>query len=259
MLRTPRCLLTTSTRRIHADAAPLLQRSAFNGRLKLERLATQPLEELRSRSEARGLCDAAGRRLPGAPWGFQLAHGSLSPFPVLRTVGFQQVTADTFTFLLRRRPDSESRLPIAACYVEGLYMSGDVCEQWRCEGIAVVQPAAVLETAPKTSLATIMAAVQKSGTDARHRVTIGPQENEELRQAAGQQQSRLASRQVDARELDESIVTYAVSPVRVELLVGSPDHGPWERVEWRREVGSSLQSRGIEDGPWGAPRRLAPY
>ena len=52
---------------------------------------------------------------------------------------------------------------------------------------------------------------------------------------------------------------YSVAPVRVELLVGSPDYGAWERVEWRRQMGSGLQSRAMEDAPWGPPQRLSPY
>jgi len=80
-----------------------------------------------------------------------------------------------------------------------------------------------------------------------------------------EQQARLANGAVGRQtgrsvtdEVDGSVV-YAVSSVRVELLVGSPDHGAWERVEWRREVGSGLQSRAMADGPWGIPHQLAPY
>ena len=142
-----------------------LQRLAFNGELDLKRLSSQPLEELRRRSEARGLCDHNGRRLPGAPWAFQLAHPGKNVYPVVRhritrntythhkqhththtripppshgkplrlaplqvepvvlssrTVGFQQVMADGFSFIVRKRREaSESPFPISACYVEG--------------------------------------------------------------------------------------------------------------------------------------------
>ena len=244
-------------RRLHSAVASAVRRQAFTGRLVLSDLAQQPLEEFRRRSEARGLCDATGQRLPGAPWAFQLAHSQLSPFPVIRSVGFQQVSSDSFTFLLRRRPDSETQLPISACYVEGLYESGDVCEQWRVEGIAVAKPASdVIATAPKTSLATILAVDKRSGSA---RTRLNEEERDELRRAAADQQARLTDGSVGSEEVDRSVIVYAVSPVRVELLVGSPDHGAWERVEWRRDVGSGLQSRAMADGPWGPPNRLAPY
>jgi hypothetical protein len=60
-------------RRLHVDT---LQRQAFTGRLVVDRLSLEPLEELRHRSEAWGLCDHARRHRPGAPWGFQLASGA---------------------------------------------------------------------------------------------------------------------------------------------------------------------------------------
>lgn len=237
-------------RGVHTAA---LQRHAFNGRLALDQLAPQPLEELRRRSEARGLCDAAGRRLQGAPWGFQLAHGSSTPFPMLRTVGFQQVSSEGFSFLLRRRPDTERELPISALYVEGLYQSGDVCEQWRCEGVARAQSAATaLATAPQTSLAALLAVSKRHcGADQMNgRVVMGEADRDELLHEAADQKRRLRAGHVSATEVEESVAMYAVSPVRVELLVGSPDHGAWERAEWTRDV---------ESGLWQPPHRLSPY
>ena len=88
----------------------------------------------------------------------QLAHASTDePWPVVRTVGFQAVRPDAFTFLLKRRTGhSDAPLPVAISYVEGRYVAGEVCEQWRAEGLAYKlgreDTLGVLETAPPTSL-----------------------------------------------------------------------------------------------------------
>ena len=71
--------------------------------------------------------------------------------------------------------------------------------------------------------------------------------------------SQARSGHLSPRHQTSRVTLARLSPVRVELLVGRPDGGACERVEWRREVGSGLLSRAKEDGPWGAPARLSPY
>lgn len=262
-------------------AARQLHRLAFPGTINLESLASSPLEELRLRSHNRGWCDSEGNRLVGAPWGVQLAHASTSSdFPVLRTVGFQTVTADAFTFLIKRVPApgvSSKRLPVAITYVEGTYAAGDVCEQWRAEGVAVEQSSEqVLATAPKASISNILAAheignnsIQNNGQ--QHDTAVHNHHNRvELNDlssfiaASTRHKARLIDGSVSGEEIDDAVIVYSVRPTRVEMLVGGPDFATWDRVEWLREEedgGEHVEAEGSTGtgGRWSAPRRILPY
>lgn len=46
-----------------------------------------------------------------------------------------------------------SDLPISVAYVEGKYRAGEVCEQWRCEGIAKEVGQEAAASAPAASFA----------------------------------------------------------------------------------------------------------
>jgi len=238
-----------STSARHAACAPL---STFSGALDVADLANNPLVELQKRSQQRGLCDEDGARLPGQPWGMQLAHVSDEPWPAVRTIGFQTVRPEGFTFLLKRRAGlSAARLPVAINYVEGRYMKGDVCEQWRAEGFAEeISVAEVLKTAPAASFAQILAAsarTQGDGTDDGARKGLGDRASFISETAALKQ--RLGAGHVPNDELTRSAIVYLVAPARVELLIGGPDFPMWERIEWRRDL----------DGGWADPMRILPY
>eukprot|EP00040_Diaphanoeca_grandis_P022791 m.123142 g.123142 ORF g.123142 m.123142 type:complete len:277 (-) comp28965_c0_seq2:80-910(-) len=264
----------------------LLHRLAFSGSLDLDTLRRDPLDEFRKRSHHRKLCDAEGRRLPGAPWGFQLAHASkTSEFPVLRTVGFQTVTANDFTFLLKRKPNTLDNLPIAITYVEGLYESGDVVEQWRAEGYAIAQSAeGILTTAPKMSLSNMLAVADINDTTTTtakatatttatatddsnvdldmdldmNRDTSGSSmftrgkmvDGEQFLTTAAKYKTALDSDNISDATISETVVVYKVVPTRVELLVGGPDFKMWERVQWLRRSTNHV---------WEAPQRILPY
>lgn len=231
----------------------------FNGTLDISRLASSPLEELRRRSEARGICDGAGRRLKGAPWGMQLAHAEKAhPWSVVRTVGFKRVTADGLTFLLRRRGaprPAEASASIAIVYVEGRYRPGEVCEQWRCEGDAVeVGVGDVAETAPPASFAQMIVAAGASSVG-----EFSPEMRLEMTDPSGFVtavscvKARLQSGQARPEELGRSVVVYVLRPVRAEILIGGPDFGAWERAEWRWTVDGDSGSL------WAHPRRILPF
>jgi len=228
----------------------------FSGSFDVSKLPKSPLDALRKRSEAKGLCDAIGNRKKGAPWGFQLAHtSSHSPWPVIRTIGFQTVTADYFTFLMKRRPEGvpSSGLPIAITYVEGKYQAGDITEQWRAEGLAEEIPVGdVLTTAPMSSFAQIMvAAGWKSGdstADTSSRSILA--DRHEFVRLTDDAKSKLNAGQVPADSLASSVVVYKVRPIRGELLIGGPDFPMWERIEWRRQCA---------DSEWEGPTRILPY
>lgn len=210
-------------------------------------LLRNPLDELRRRSERRGLCDEAGSRCPGAPWGMQLAHASDEPWPAVRTVGFQAVRSDGFTFLLKRQPVSAPRLPVAVTYVEGKYMKGDVCEQWRAEGYAKeVAVEDVLKTAPPASFAQILAASARAGAEGMRSALVDA--DAFVRETAALKE-RLGAGEISGEQLGRSAVVYRVAPVRMELMLGGPDFPMWERFEWRRDEG----------GGWAEPSRILPY
>ena len=231
-----------------------LSTSHFSGVLSATELKASPLDELRCRSAARGLCDADGFRLQGAPWGMQLAHasGSGEPWPVVRTVGFQAVRSDGFTFLLKRRPCfSAERLAVAINYVEGRFVSGEVCEQWRAEGFAdEVHVDEVLKTAPLASMAQIIATnTLANDGDMNGRVRLA--DRDAFVDATGALKRRLVAGEVPADELRHSVIVYRMVPLRMELMLGGPDFPMWERWEWQRDS---------EDGDrWALPSRIAPY
>ncbi|KAL1499964.1 hypothetical protein AB1Y20_012644 [Prymnesium parvum] len=228
-------------------------------------LALNPLDELRLRSAQRGLCDVDGLRVAGAPWGMQLAHASPrgEPWPVVRTVGFQTVQADGFTFLLKRSSGlATHQLPIAINYVEGRYTSGERCEQWRADGLATEVPVReVLRTAPLSSLAQILASHGAAGGEAQStrfptsqrgpagaaRTTLDDRQRFLERAAAFKAQ--LVAGDVATGVLDEAAIAYRCLPVRMELLSGGPDYPMWERFEWQRD----------DNGEWTEPRPLLPY
>ena len=185
----------------------------------------------------------------------QLAHASSSgdPWPVVRTVGFQAVQADGFTFLLKRRAGlSAALLPVAINYVEGKFMKGDVCEQWRAEGIAEEVPVEVaLKTAPAASFAQILAAGARSGgkADAEGR-RVRLEDREGFVGETAALKERLALSEITKDELSAAAIVYRVMPVRMELMVGGPDFPMWERFEWKLSVDGS---------EWAEPTRILPY
>ena len=224
----------------------------FDGTVDLVKLASLPLEELRRRSEARGLCDGDGNRIKGAPWGMSLAHNTASaaePWPTVRTVGFLRVTPDCFTFLLRRRKKKQSSdLPISVAYVEGKYRAGEICEQWRCEGIAKEVGQEAAASAPAASFAQIIASAS-AGEERRQKITnrdtfLNDVENAKVSLETGT---------TTQKTIENSIVVFECQPVRVELLIGGPDFSMWERVEWKRAVDGDV------DSDWLQPQKLMPY
>eukprot|EP00927_Polykrikos_kofoidii_P056073 TRINITY_DN50256_c0_g1_i1.p1 TRINITY_DN50256_c0_g1~~TRINITY_DN50256_c0_g1_i1.p1 ORF type:complete len:318 (+),score=43.16 TRINITY_DN50256_c0_g1_i1:87-1040(+) len=170
-----------------------------------EKLHRNPLIELQKQCVARGNCDQQGFRKKGAPWAFQLAEqvqlsrGSgqaSSPWPSLRTVGWQRISAKGLDFMVRRAERTESQnntcvvshtgepnqprecisamKPVSICYVEGIYpppKDGPPCIQWRIEGIAIpVSTKDLLKTAPIGSISQIVTISLKNqgGHDASH-------------------------------------------------------------------------------------------
>jgi len=236
-----------------SEASPSLYQ--FTGALDMASLAHSPLEEMRARSEAKGLCDAQGGRCKGAPWGFQLAHAAAdgSPFPVVRTIGFQRVMSEHFSFLMRRRPGAiiSDGLPVSATYVEGKYTAGDVCEQWRLEGIAREAPISeVLATAPMASFAQILVAGGGQSASGQAGARGRLEARDVFISKTNDMKAKLTAGEVSEAQIAEAVVVYRVKPIRVEFLIGGPDFPMWERVEWKRAS---------EAEPWAAPVRLLPY
>ena len=225
----------------------------FDGTLDLSRLAVSPLEELRRRSEARGFCDDAGRRIKGAPWGMQLAHPDHSnAWPVVRTIGFQSVNADGLTFLLRRRNSAggRHRLPVSMVYVEGRYCSGEICEQWRCEGEAFeIGVEDAMQTAPLASFAQMIAAAAVPTHESRSSI----RDRDNFLKNVDQVKTRLLRHEKSPDEIALSVVLYKLQPIRAEVLIGGPDFGACERIEWRRKT------RGDPSSSWSLPQRILPY
>ena len=236
-----------------------------------QRLLHCPLAELVRRAANLSRCDAAGARLPGAPWAFQLAYNnsSTSPCPTIKTVGFQRVTAKGIEFLVRRRSDAPAlasgRFPASLCYYEGEYppTTGGVCSQWRAEGTAVeVDLRGVLDTAPLSSFAQIIACGDSGCSDSTG--TSSPASDDGA-DADTVQRIRLASTSVepfvaDVRMLKKSlehgelpdakvraaVQVFRLEPTRMELLHAGAEI--WERFEW---VGSTEA--------WSGPHQLMPY
>lgn len=235
-----------AARAVSSENPRMLSTAAACGVPCAAELMRNPLHELRLRSERRGLCDKDGSRLPGAPWGMQLAHASDETWPAVRTVGFQAVRSNDFTFLLKRQPISRSTLPIAINYVEGKYMKGDVCEQWRAEGTAVeIAVEDVLKTAPPASFAQILAAGARTSEGVRTVLT----DPDAFSIETAALKTRLSAGEVSSEEISRSAIVYRLAPVRMELLVGGPDFPMWERFEWRRD----------DEGNWAEPVRILPY
>ena len=249
--------------------------------MSFARLARCPLTEMRYRAAQLSRCNAAGFRLPGAPWAFQLARSSMQEeegfaAPMLKTVGFQRVSELGVDFLVRRSPDSGggnatvTTFVGAFCYVEGAYppVEGAVCEQWRGEGVAEEIPvSAIRATAPLPSFAQILACSARGDEGGGEggggqRPTLGDRTAfvDEVRALKAQ----LAAGGVPDNEIEGAVQAFRLRPSRMELLRSGPDI--WERFEWQSQAsGPSGAGAGVSadaDAPpllWCNPRQLLPY
>jgi hypothetical protein len=214
-------------------------------------LSTSPLSTLLRTSHAAGLCSASGLRLPSSPFNFTLSY-LLDDLPASKTVGFQAVTPDAFTFLVRHGSLPPS-LPISAVHLAGAYppAPGAACRQWRMDGEAAALPIsspALLSTAPASSLAQMLASKAWGarpagpGGDAFHGGGEGwgllpAGRRGEFEALVDGYKARLAEG-VPGEMLEEvvgAVALYEVRPDRVELCEAGPDM--WERTEWWREDG----------------------
>lgn len=244
-----------------------------------------PLVELQKACIARGIADAQGYRITGAPWAFSLAQVKYG-IPSVRTIGFQRISEHGLDWLTARRKD-ETTSPagnnqnnnnnnspdtftsattttsqvVAISYTHGIYppSPGESCEQWRAEGVPFELPVAqALATAPRASLAQILAvhqcrklvrdehaAISNDSTAFSKRTKLD--DRPFFLAQVQRAREQLDKDQVDIEELQSAIQFVRLVPNRMELLANGEI---WERFEWKRN---------LENGEWSERVQLMPY
>ena len=151
-----------------------------------------------------------------------------------------------YTFICRRKMSSD--LPISVAYVEGKYRAGEVCEQWRCEGIAKEVGQEAAASAPAASFAQILVSAS-AGKEGRAKMTNRDTFLDDVDTA----KLSLESGTTTQKTIEDSVAVFECQPLRVELLIGGPDFSMWERVEWKRAVDGDV------DSDWLTPQKFMPY
>ena len=133
----------------------------------------------------------------------------------------------------------------AVGYVEGKYRAGEVCEQWRCEGIAKEVGQEAAASAPAAQILVSASA----GKEGRAKMTNRDTFLDDVDTA----KLSLESGTTTQKTIEDSVAVFECQPLRVELLIGGPDFSMWERVEWKRAVDGDV------DSDWLTPQKLMPY
>lgn len=184
------------------------------------KLASNPLIELQTRSFIRGVCNKEGFRLSGAPWAFQYAENTNQKFPVIKTLGFQRISEEGVTFIVRNKTNQSQKI-VSICYVEGIYppLEDKFCEQWRMEGLAEKMPTkTALETAPPGSLAQIIA-VSRWGQshETRDMTKLNEDQKEKFVILVRKILTELKEKRIKDEEVDTCVAMFKLFPSRVEL------------------------------------------
>ena len=240
-------------------------------------LDPSPLREMQKQCVARSICDDGGHRLPGAQWGFQLAQihrgAHEKAFPRVRTVGFQRVSECGLDYLMKRPDPAISRYSdeVAINYTYGGYPppEGDVCEQWRAEGVAVeIAVENILGTAPLGSFAQIVVCAHAAPDAAWADADGGGGARAMLADAAAcadevdAMKDAIAGDRVPMGDLAAALLVQRLIPRRVEVLRNVAGGRIWDRFEWVNEGFDDDVKANAADAPltsWSAPRRLVPY
>jgi hypothetical protein len=218
-----------------------------------------PLTHLVALSHASKLCTALGARLPSASWSFTLS-ASLDDQIISKTVGFQTVSRQGGVSFIVRKGSLPPKTEMALCHVSGAYppTKDEPCRQWRMDGVAMQNfDMAFLQTAPKASLAQIIATAEfaktpNDGDDAWHGGENGwgllpPSARPSFVELVAKHKLRLDNSEVGAEELEDAVGVYTFVPERVEL---AESNEIWDRTEWWWNE---------ETGGYNEPLTLMPY
>lgn len=254
---------TTLTRHLITQTASLNKflklTSGCRSAHTLIQVGSNPLEVLRSTTEKRNLCDAEGKRRPGAYWVFGISSKGMDDgmAPDLRTVGLQQVTKHGIDYVTRKHdsPSSSPPPPQSILYTMGKYKPGETMEQWRSEGFSQeIKLDEILDCLPHYTIVEMLAS-QRGRLELQDEMKDKPVNDRtaihrrtHFMELVQKTRVEFENGGIDMEELEQSISAYRYIPNRMERMVGGPDHIMWDRWEWKRD-----------GDDWLEPRHLLPY
>lgn len=260
--------------------------SGTENRNAVEKLLSNPLQELVVRSQLRGACNAAGAPTGfPVPWSMALATSGITPgsAPSVRSIGIQGITSESIYFVCRGGPGGATGPPAdlgtynaSMVFLAGNYPGADFEEQWRAEGVVREVPVGRLSEhgfPPPDEKLVVQILASSAFAQERARATGGSLEpstgegriamlpgrdSADDAAALAADVAQAGSALSSTARLDAArragLRTYALTPRRVEVLAGGPDwpEGP-RRFEWSADVAFEGEAT------WLPPRQILPY
>uniref|UniRef100_A0A7S1FZV2 Uncharacterized protein n=1 Tax=Corethron hystrix TaxID=216773 RepID=A0A7S1FZV2_9STRA len=238
-------------------------------------IAGNPLNLLKDMCHKYRLCETDGYRSSGKYCEMQISvstssGGDAEP-PILRTVNIQRISPLGIDFIMKQgtRAAHISTLPIAVCVTSGSYSPGEQVEQWRAEGRCSAIPLQeIIDVSPSSTIAQMIASTRAANEAAADEAQVGWRKICSKDRLVIQRKSRfvemvqearleLANGEISMDEIKEAVQAFRFEPERLEYMTGSPDQVCWDRWEWLRPAGRSINKDGSL--AWDEPMHLLPY
>lgn len=229
----------------------------FETETMTKRVGENPLDHLKSLSQARKFCDVDGFRKPDCHWTFVISMsqcgddgGSDIKAPILRTINFQRISENGIDFIMKNKGHSSNLLfvkdkEISFLHTFGKYKPGEKVEQWRATGYCTpLKLKEILDHVPEYTVVEMVASV-RANKEGDGRADMDVSHFMELVQET---RDEFAHGRISMLELDEAMRAWRFVPKQMEKMVGGPGQVMWDRREWYRD----------EKG-WKEPEQLMPF
>jgi len=214
-----------------------------------------PLDQLKSLSKSRNLCDKDGFRKEDNHWAFVLSmsgdgSSSETKAPILRTVNFQRISENGIDFIMKNRGYASNSLfvkdkQVSFLHTFGKYKAGEKVEQWRATGYCKpLKLKEVIDHLPEYTVVEMVASV-RANKEGDERADMDISHFMELIQET---RNDFANREISMLELEEAVRAWRFVPKQMEKMVGGPGQIMWDRREWVKE-----------DNVWKEPDQLMPF